>query len=103
MSGTTFGSILECQGLKFIINSNTQECMTIEELFEGPVGDYCIARNTIKCLFSVRTLHLSKIKGNNFVFFNFVGRAIHEVKYPRICLSSSNDDISAQRNNMLSQ
>jgi len=22
----------------------------IKELFEGPVGDYCIARNTIKCL-----------------------------------------------------
>jgi hypothetical protein len=36
--------------LKFIINGNTQECMTIKELFEGPVGDYCIARNTIKCL-----------------------------------------------------
>jgi len=25
--------------------------MIIKELFEGPVGDYCIARNTIKCLF----------------------------------------------------
>jgi len=24
--------------------------MMIKELFEGPVGDYCIARNTIKCL-----------------------------------------------------
>ena len=24
----------------------------IKELFEGPVGDYCIARNTIKCLFN---------------------------------------------------
>jgi len=24
--------------------------MIIKELFEGPVGDYCIARNTIKCL-----------------------------------------------------
>jgi hypothetical protein len=24
--------------------------MTIKELFEGPVGDYCIARNTVKCL-----------------------------------------------------
>jgi len=22
----------------------------IKELFEGPVGDYCIAHNTIKCL-----------------------------------------------------
>ena len=36
-------------------------------------------------------------------FFNFVGRAIHEVKYPRICPSSSNDEISAPRNKMLSQ
>ena len=26
--------------------------MINKELFEGPVGDYCIARNTIKCLFS---------------------------------------------------
>jgi len=25
--------------------------MINKELFEGPVGDYCIARNTIKCLF----------------------------------------------------
>jgi hypothetical protein len=30
--------------------------MTIKELFEGPVGDYCIARNTIKCLFIVAFL-----------------------------------------------
>jgi len=27
--------------------------MTIKELFEGPVGDYCIARITIKCLFYI--------------------------------------------------
>ena len=27
--------------------------MIIKELFEGPVGDYCIARNTIKCLFNI--------------------------------------------------
>ena len=33
-----------------IINDNKQELMIIKELFEGPVGDYCIARNTIKCL-----------------------------------------------------
>jgi len=25
--------------------------MIIKELYEGPVGDYCIARNTIKFLF----------------------------------------------------
>ena len=32
------------------MNGNKQELMIIKELFEGPVGDYCIARNTIKCL-----------------------------------------------------
>jgi len=36
--------------LKFelIINGNKQEHIIIQELFEGPVGDYCIACNTIK-------------------------------------------------------
>jgi len=24
--------------------------MIIKELFEGPIGDYCFARNAIKCL-----------------------------------------------------
>jgi len=33
-----------------IINDNKHELMIIKELFEGPVGDYGIARNTIKCL-----------------------------------------------------
>ena len=37
--------------VELIINGNKQELMKIKELFEGPVGDYCIARNTIKCLF----------------------------------------------------
>jgi len=36
-----------------IINDNKQELMIIKELFEGQVGDYCIARNTIKCLFNI--------------------------------------------------
>ena len=36
--------------VELIINSNKQELMIIKELFEGPVGDYCIAHNTIKCL-----------------------------------------------------
>jgi len=31
--------------------------MIIKELFEGPVGDYCIARNTINCLFKKTFLH----------------------------------------------
>jgi len=26
--------------------------MINKDFFEGPVGDYCIARNTIKCLFN---------------------------------------------------
>jgi len=30
--------------------------MINKELFEGPVGDYCIARNTIKCLFILLSL-----------------------------------------------
>ena len=30
--------------------------MIIKELFEGLVGDYCIARNTIKCLFDPTSL-----------------------------------------------
>jgi len=30
--------------------------MINKDFFEGPVGDYCIARNTIKCLFTKRTL-----------------------------------------------
>jgi len=32
--------------------------MIIKELFEGPVGDYCIARDTIKCLFQMRLSHI---------------------------------------------
>ena len=36
--------------VKLIINGNKQELMIIQELFEGPEGDYCNARNTIKCL-----------------------------------------------------
>jgi len=31
--------------------------MVIKALFEGPVGDYCIARNTIKCLLNIHSLH----------------------------------------------
>jgi len=33
-----------------IINGKKQELMIIKELFKRPVEDYCIARNTIKCL-----------------------------------------------------
>jgi len=36
--------------VELIINGSTQELMLIKELFEGPVGDYGIACNTIKCL-----------------------------------------------------
>ena len=38
------------------ISGKKQELMIIKELFEGPVGDYCIARITIKCLFNINKL-----------------------------------------------
>ena len=38
------------RNVEFIINGYKQNLMIIKKLFEGPVGDYCIARNTIKCL-----------------------------------------------------
>ena len=30
--------------------------LSIKDLFEGPVGDYCIARNTIKCLLKKKSV-----------------------------------------------
>jgi len=33
--------------------------MINKDFFEGPVGDYCIARNTIKCLFNFKSQHLT--------------------------------------------
>jgi len=36
-----------------VINGKIQELMIIKEHFEGPVGDFCIACNTIKCLFVI--------------------------------------------------
>ena len=39
--------------IEFIINGNNQKLMIIKELFEEPVGDYCIARYTIKYLFII--------------------------------------------------
>jgi len=39
-----------------IINGKKQELMIIKEHFEGTVGDYGIARNTIKCLFTCTLL-----------------------------------------------
>ena len=37
--------------LKIIKNGIKQQRMIIKELFDEQVGDYCIARNSIKCLF----------------------------------------------------
>jgi len=34
-----------------IINGKIHVLMIFKDIFEGPVGDYCYARNTIKCLF----------------------------------------------------
>jgi len=45
----------------------------IKELFEGPVGDYCIARNTIKCLFHKVLLHFIQSPHSDYVtrcYFN---------------------------------
>jgi len=38
---------------RIINGKKPQEIMIIKELFEGPVGDYCIARNNIKILMRV--------------------------------------------------
>ena len=35
--------------------------MINKDFFEGPVGDYCIARNTIKCLFNMGVGQIGKI------------------------------------------
>jgi len=39
--------------IELIINGNKQKLMIIKELYDEPVRDYCIARNTIKCLFKL--------------------------------------------------
>jgi len=39
--------------VELIINGKKQELIIIKELFGGPVGDYCIACNTIKCMLSL--------------------------------------------------
>jgi len=53
--------------------------MIIKELFEGPVGDYCIARNIITCLFKIilRLKYISKLvleyfRSYCFVLFKFI-------------------------------
>jgi len=45
----------ECKYL--IINGNKQVLMIINELFERPVGDYCIACNTIKSLLNLLSMY----------------------------------------------
>ena len=50
--------------LKIIINGNKQERMIIKERFEGPEGDYCIARNTVKCLFSLSLINKTFVNKN---------------------------------------
>ena len=50
--------------------------MIIKELFEGPVGDYCIARNTIKCLLTVvfLYLYLYLVRCRTQLWFLYIGR-----------------------------
>ena len=45
--------------------------MMNKELFEGPVGDYCIARNTIKFLFNLNICHFKTIQHTAFLIFCF--------------------------------
>jgi len=35
--------------------------MINKDFFEGPVGDYCIARNTIKCLLILESINSSLV------------------------------------------
>jgi len=44
--------------------------MINEELFEGPVGDYCIARNTIKCLFLLFCMSVTIYYGEEQLYSN---------------------------------
>ena len=46
--------------------------MINKDFFEGPVGDYCIARNTIKCLF----LLVKRCYANQSSFFNYVNNDV---------------------------
>ena len=58
--------------------------MIIKELFEGPVGDYCIARNTIKCLFGIVMS----------LMFSFVLKYKAPVSYSVIVVSSCHINLS---------
>jgi len=55
--------------VELIINGNKQELILIKEHYEGPVGDYGIARNTIKCLFKADTCNNQIIEKNSESFF----------------------------------
>jgi len=45
--------------VELILHGKKQELMIVKELFEGPVGDCCIARNTIKCVFCFNSIFLN--------------------------------------------
>ena len=49
--------------------------MIIKELFEGPVGDYCIAHNTTKCLL-IQDLALNLLSCTVFVKQRLVNKFI---------------------------
>ena len=54
------------------INGKKQELMIIKELFEALVGDYCIARNTIKCLLIYTFIYfvIECLRTYNALFFS---------------------------------
>jgi len=63
-------------------NGNKQELMIIKALFEGPVGDYCIARNTIKCLFIIK--YIAKNTRNSVYFIKIGGKDSEIAKRTKI-------------------
>ena len=69
------------------------------ERHAGKHRDHCRTKGTQNFLIFIMIYQYMKL----ITLINFVGRQIHEVKYPRICPSSSNDETSAPRNKMLSQ
>jgi len=54
--------------------------MIKKELFEGPVGDYCIACNTIKCLFILLLTCLRLIQINRSTRTVFLKHFMNEIK-----------------------
>jgi len=64
--------------------------MIIKELFEGPVGDYCIARNTIKCLLIENPIEISS--ANNLLIQLISNCKLQIIARPHECVSKEIQD-----------